>query len=285
MSLTTRDLKPRIGTEVMTDIDTLVSGRHGPELRALLVERGVLIFRGLHDLTDEQQVAFASTIGTLRLEHGNSTTKITADKKESPVFAEYALGTYSYHVDGTYSDTPGFASVLRPRVIAPEGGQTQFCNTYALYDDLPDAEKGFFERLQAVHSGETTMRIVYPNPTEEQLHAWRTYSPERTHPLVWEHETGRKSLLLATTIDHFVGMERAESDALVKRLLDMAEDDQYVYTHDWQMGDVLVWDNTGTMHRVVPFDQDCGRALTRVVLFGEEQVKGVRNPAGSTVAA
>jgi alpha-ketoglutarate-dependent taurine dioxygenase len=275
MSFTTRELKPRIGTEVFTDVDTLVSGRCAAELRELLTQRGVLIFRGLHDMTDADQIAFAKTIGTVRLEHGNASTKITASKEESPIFAEYALGTYSYHIDGTYTDTPGFASVLRPRVLAPEGGQTQFCNTYALYDDLPTGEKGFFERLQAVHSGETTMRIVYPDPTEEQLANWRNYSPERTHPLVWEHDSGRKSLLLATTIDRFVGMDRAESDALLHRLLTMAEDTQYEYTHDWQLGDVLVWDNTGTMHRVVPFDQDCGRELNRVVLFGEEQVKGV----------
>jgi alpha-ketoglutarate-dependent taurine dioxygenase len=119
------------------------------------------------------------------------------------------------------------------------------------------------------------MRIVYPDPTDEQLDNWRKFSPERIHPLVWEHENGRKSLLLATTIDHFIGMERADSDTLLGRLLAMAEDPQYEYTHDWQMGDMLVWDNTGTMHRVVPFDQDCGRELNRVALLGEEQVKGV----------
>jgi alpha-ketoglutarate-dependent taurine dioxygenase len=275
MTYTTRNLKPRIGTEVQTDVDTLVSGRCADKLRALLIERGVLVFRGLHAMTDEQQIAFAQTIGTVRLEHGNAATKITSSKEESPIFAEYALGTYSYHIDGTYSDTPGFASVLRPRVLAPEGGQTQFCNTYALYQDLPADEKSFFEGLEAVHSGETTMRIVYPDPTQEQLENWRHYSPERIHPLVWEHDTGRKSLLLATTIDHFIGMDRAESDALLDRLLTMAEDPQYEYTHDWQMGDMVVWDNTGTMHRVVPFDQDCGRELNRVALLGEEQVKGV----------
>jgi alpha-ketoglutarate-dependent taurine dioxygenase len=278
MGFTTRELTPRIGTQVEIDVESLVSGRHADELRGLLVERGVLIFRGL-DMTDEQQIEFAKTIGTVRLEHGNAATKITSSKEESPIFAEYALGTYSYHIDGTYSDTPGFASVLRPRVLAPQGGQTQFCNTYALYDDLPDEEKSFFEALQAVHSGETTMRIVYPDPTEEQLAAWRTYSPLRTHPFVWEHRDGRKSLLLATTIDHFIGMERAESDAVLHRLLAMAEDKQYEYTHDWQLGDMLVWDNTGTMHRVVPFDQDCGRELNRVALLGEEQITGVKVPA------
>jgi alpha-ketoglutarate-dependent taurine dioxygenase len=52
-----------------------------------------------------------------------------------------------------------------------------------------------------------------------------------------------------------------------------------VYTHDWQLGDLLVWDNTGTMHRVVPFDINCGRELNRVTLFGEEQITGVRVPA------
>ena len=107
MSFTTRALKPRIGSEVITDVATLVSGRCAAQLRELLVQRGVLIFRGLDDMTDEDQIAFARTIGTVRLEHGNAATKITSSKEESPIFAEYALGTYSYHIDGTYSDMPG----------------------------------------------------------------------------------------------------------------------------------------------------------------------------------
>ena len=276
MSFTTVDLTPRIGTEVKCDLATLLDGSIAKELRALLEERGVLLFRG-HEISDEQQLAFGSTLGTTRKEHGSPVMKVTADRSLSPIFAEYTQGTYYFHIDGTYTDMPALASILRARVVAPKGGQTEFANTYALYDDLSEADKALLEGLEAVHSQEVIQRKAFPDPTEEQLAHWGVGAvPEKTHPVVWHHRSGRKSLILANTIDHFVGMERAESDALLARLLRMADEPQYIYTHDWQVGDMLIWDNTGTMHRVVPFDNDCGRELHRTTLVGEEPIAAPR---------
>ena len=85
---------------------------------------------------------------------------------------------------------------------------------------------------------------------------------------------GRKSLLLGHTLKNIVGMDPAESDRLLDRLFALADEPRYIYSHDWRVGDILIWDNTGTMHRVVPFDLDCGRELERVKLAGEEPIKG-----------
>jgi alpha-ketoglutarate-dependent taurine dioxygenase len=279
MSFTTIDLTPRIGSEVKCDLATLLDGSIATELRALLEERGVLVFRG-HRISDEDQVQFAATIGTPRVEHGQFVTTISAEKEKSPIFAEYTQGTYFFHIDGTYTDMPALASILRAVVVAPEGGQTEFGNTYALYDDLSEADKQLLEGLEAVHSQEVIQRKAFPDPTPEQLAHWGVGAvPEKTHPVVWHHRSGRKSLILANTIDHFVGMDRAESDALLARLLRMADEPRYIYTHDWQVGDMLMWDNTGTMHRVVPFDNDCGRELYRVTLVGEEPITAPRKVA------
>lgn len=98
--------------------------------------------------------------------------------------------------------------------------------------------------------------------------------------MVWHHRSGRRSLLLAYSAKYVVGMNRAASDALLARLLARAEQPQYIYRHDWHVGDLLIWDNTGTMHRVVPFDLNCGRELHRVTLVGEEPITApVRAPA------
>jgi alpha-ketoglutarate-dependent taurine dioxygenase len=272
MKFSTQDLTPRIGTEVKTGLDTLLDGSIAKALRALLEQRGVLLFRGL-DVSDEQQLQFARTLGTVREEHGLPITKITADPKKSPIFADYTQGTYFFHIDGTYTDMPGLASILRARVVAPSGGQTEFGNTYAMYEDLPEEEQRFLDGLEVVHSGETIQRLAFPNPTQEQLAAWGEGAvPPRTHPMVWHHRSGRKSLLLAYSAKYIVGMDRAESDALLARLLARAEQPEYIYHHDWRVGDLLIWDNTGTMHRVVPFDLNCGRELHRVTLLGEEPV-------------
>ena len=171
---------------------------------------------------------------------------------------------------------PALASVLLARTVAPQGGQTEFANTYAIYEDLPEDEQRYLDTLQAVHSQETIQRKAFPDPSEFQLSLWGEGAiPATTHPLVWQHQSGRKSLLIGETMSRIVGLERAESDALVRRILDLAERPEYLYRHDWQLGDVLVWDNTGTMHRVVPFDLDCGRELLRVKLAGEEPIMAV----------
>lgn len=283
MPITTVDLTPHIGTEVKTDLDTLLSGSEAAQLRTILEQRGVLLFRGI-DMTDDEQLQFAKTLGIPRNEHGTEITKVSSDKTKSPIFAEYTEGTYFFHFDDTYMNVPALASVLRARTLAPAGGQTEFANTYAIYDDLPEDEQRRLDGLQAVHSQETILRKAFPNPTERQLGLWGEGAiPATTHPLVWHHRTGRKSLLLGNTISRIVGLERDESDALIARLLGLADRPEYIYRHDWRVGDVLIWDNTGTMHRVVPFDLDCGRELHRVKLAGEEPITApAMASAGST---
>ena len=275
MTFATVDLTPRIGTEVRTDVKTLLHGSIARDLRAVLERRGVLLFRGL-DMTDEQQLRFAKTLGTPRNEHGTDITKVSSDKTKSPIFAEYTQGTFFFHFDDTYMEYPALASVLRCRTVAPEGGQTEFANTYAIYEDLSPDDQELFDTLQAVHSQETIQRKVFPNPTEWQLGLWGEGAiPATTHPLVWHHRTGRKSLLLGETMKRIVGLSPSESDALVHRLMDLCDRREYIYRHHWQVGDILIWDNSGTVHRVVPFDLDCGRELHRVKLAGEEPVTAV----------
>jgi alpha-ketoglutarate-dependent taurine dioxygenase len=275
MSFTAVELTPHTGTRINADLDTLLDGSIAKDLRAILEQRGVLLFRGI-DMTDEQQLLFAKTLGVPRNEHGTDITKVSSDKAKSPIFAEYTLGTYFFHFDDTYMDYPALASVLRCRAVAPEGGQTEFANTYAIYDDLPADEQRWLDTLHAEHSQECIQRKAFPDPTEWQLSLWGEGKiPATTHPLVWLHRTGRKSLLLGETMKRIVELPPAESDMLVKRLMTLSQRHEYIYRHEWQVGDILIWDNTGTVHRVVPFDLTCGRELDRVKLAGEEPITAV----------
>lgn len=272
MSFTTVDLTPHIGTQIHAELETLLDGSIAADLRAILEQRGVLLFRGL-DMTDEQQLQFAKTLGVPRHEHGTDVTKVSSDKSKSPIFAEYTEGTFFFHFDDTYMQYPALASVLRCRTVAPEGGQTEFANTYAIYDSLAADEQRFLDTLHAEHSQECIQRKAFPNPTQWQLDMWGEGAiPPTTHPLVWLHRTGRKSLLLGETMKRIVELPPAESDALVKRLMELSQQSEFIYRHEWQVGDVLIWDNTGTVHRVVPFDLNCGRELHRVKLAGEEPI-------------
>lgn len=176
MTFSATDLTPAIGTEVGIDTATLGAGSHAPELRRLLEQRGVLVFRELH-LTDEQQVRVAASMGTIREEGKNGIFKVTLDPAVNG-HAEYLIGSFNWHIDGTHDDVPCLASFLSGRKLSPTGGQTEFANTYAAYDALSDDEKRQCNGLRVVHTVESSQRAVHPDPTDEQLAAWHRFPPQ-----------------------------------------------------------------------------------------------------------
>jgi alpha-ketoglutarate-dependent taurine dioxygenase len=268
-TLPTVDLKPLVGSEVKTDAETLASGKHAAELRAVLQARGVLIFRGV-DLTDEQQLAFSESLGQV-VRHGERSPiqKITLDPKVD-MAAEYLKGSLFWHIDGATEGAPNFAAALGARRLPAEGGDTEFANTYAAWEALPEDEKKALENLRVVHSMEAAQTVVYPQPTYQQVQAWQQHPP-RSLPLVWTHKSGRKSLVLGCTADYVEGMDLREGRLLLAKLLSWSTQPQFVYTHQWTPGDLLIWDNTGTMHRVQPYDPSA-RLMHRTTLACEETI-------------
>jgi alpha-ketoglutarate-dependent taurine dioxygenase len=266
MALEVVALKNRIGSEIRADIDTLLQPDTAAEVRRLLIERGVLVFKRL-EITDEQQVAFARRLGSLREQGENNIFKIGYDPKvhQRP---EYVKGTFLWHMDGTEDDVPVFASMLSGKRLSPVGGQTEFASTYAAYEDLPPAMKERIDGLKVVHSVETSMRRAEIFNEENAAH-WRSI-PDKVHNLVWTHKSGRKSLVIGCHASHVVGMDRAESDALLAELLDWTTQPRFVYRHEWDVGDMLIWDNTGVLHRAEPYPLDSGRVMHRTTLLGEE---------------
>lgn len=267
MTLVARDLTPNIGTEIEADRDSLLNGAHAGELRKLLEARGVLAFRGV-DLTNEEQRIFSGTLGKVIATGDEGIQKISLDKNENAT-ADYLRGAFYWHIDGASDDVPTLASILTAKKLPPTGGDTQFCNTYAAYDALADDEKREFETLKIVHSLETSQYYVTPEPSYAELLRWRTHAP-KIHPLVWTHRSSRKSLVLGATASHVVDRPLDQGRGLLCRLRDEATRPENVYTHKWTPGDMLIWDNTRTMHRVTPYAIDCGRMMHRTTLVGEE---------------
>ena len=273
MSLETIELTPRIGVEVKADKAALLSGAHARELRTLLDRYGVVIARNI-GFDDEEEMAFGATLGSLRQEFGHPIMKVTLDKRENPEFADYFVATSQWHMDGTHEEVPPLASILTPRVLAPWGGETEFANMYAAYEDLPEDRKAQLESIRIVHTKLASIAHTLDNPTAEDLDRLRNYG-SKTHPAVWHHRSGRRSIVMSASADHVVGMETAESAALIQWIRDWCEQRRYVYQHQWRMGDLLIWDNTGTTHRVCAYDHGCGRRLHRVTLLGEERLAEV----------
>jgi len=260
-------LTDRIGSEIRTNVENLLTPEAAVDIRRILVERGVLVFREL-GLTDDQQVTLTRLMGSLREEGEKGILKITLDKQAN-ARADYLKGSFLWHIDGTHDTVPPFASLLTGRKLSAAGGQTEFANSYAAYQELPPQTKDRIAKLKVVHSVEVSMRRAGVEPTETNLAYWRSL-PDKIHNLVWEHKSGRRSLVIGCHASHLENMSRDEGRQLLEELLEWATQSRFVYRHEWTPGDLVIWNNTGVLHRVEPYPMDSGRTMHRTTLLGEE---------------
>jgi alpha-ketoglutarate-dependent taurine dioxygenase len=272
--LETRKLSPTVGAEVLeVDGDRLLHDRALPDaLLEALEEHGVLLFPEI-GIDDEEQVAFGRRLGDLVARPGHPIPEITAitQDPENPL-AEYLRGNMQWHIDGAMDDIPCKAGILTARVMAPGDGATEFASTYAAFDHLTEKEKERIAGYRVIHALEATLRPMYPNPSQEQLADWRSRR-SREHPLVWQHRSGRKSLLFGATADRVVGLDLEEGRALLADLLDRATRPERVLRHEWTVGDMVVWDNRGVIHRVTRYESSSTRELHRATVAGDEPVE------------
>jgi len=273
--ITLQKLSPTVGAEVLgVDPRRLLDDETLPAwtLQALDAH-GVLVFRRLH-LDDATHVAFSQRLGRVEVlgtgEHPEI-FRVTLDPTKNPV-ASYLRGTFDWHIDGMTEDVPIMASLLAAHAVATSGGETEFASTYAAYDDLTDEEKERFAAIRVVHSLEATQRLVNPNPTPDEVAMWRQ-RPSKVHPLVWTHASGRRSLVLGATTESVVGMGPAEGRAFLDDLLARATAPDRVYRHEWEVGDLVIWDNTGVLHRALRYDATSPRDMHRTTLYGNEAVQ------------
>jgi alpha-ketoglutarate-dependent taurine dioxygenase len=266
--LKVRDLEPLIASEISAPKEALLSGEHAEEIKDLLERRGVLVFPKVH-FTDQEQMTFTSTLGTLvREARGGDIYKVSLDESQNST-AEYLKGAFFWHMDGMATKVPIRASILSAKVLSPTGGDTQFCNTYAAYEALPDDQKQALEGLKAVHALISSQLDLDPETTLAKFLEWKAGGRQDV-PVVWTHKSGRKSLAIGNTAHHIVGMDPLEGAELWIRLRDWATQPQFTYTHKWSVGDVVMWDNTGTLHRATRYPLDSGRMMHRTKLQGEE---------------
>lgn len=243
-----------------------------------LEDNGVLVFRGLQ-LEPQAQVAFCRRLG--EVDHSADghhpvagIYPITLDKSKN-ASADYLKATFDWHIDGCTplgEECPQMATVLSAVQVAEWGGETEFANSYAAYDALTDDEKNRFGTLRVVHSLEASQRRVHPEPSPELLARWRSRRTHE-HPLVWTHRTGRRSLVLGASADYVLGIDIDEGRALLAELLNRATVSERVYSHAWSVGDTVIWDNRGVLHRAAPYDPDSAREMLRTTVLGDEPIQ------------
>jgi len=278
-TFTVQKLNHEIGAEIIgLDADRMVSdGTVRESVLNALEYNGVLVFRGLH-LEPEAQVAFCRTLGEIDTTPGHHPVsgiyRVSLDTTKNSS-ASYLRGTFDWHIDGcTPKDDayPQMATVLSAKAVATNGGETEFASTYRAYDRLTDDEQHRLSALLVLHSLEASQRPFTAEPTPEQLEHWHRW-PTREHPLVWTHKSGRRSLVLGASTDHVVGMDRAEGRALLDDLLARCTAPEQVYRHEWSVGDTVIWDNRGVIHRAAPYPEGSPREMLRTTVLGDEPIQ------------
>ena len=273
MKLAVTPLHPLFVAKI-TDVDL---GQPIDENMQRAIERAmdqyaVCVLPGQH-LEDEQQIAFSRLYGPLEASPGigrkSEAAALNTRIRHKEIFdisnldqnggilgakdarSSFMLGNQLWHTDSSFREESATWSMLHARVIPPAGGDTEFADTRAAYDALPDAMKRRLEGLVAEHSLWHSMakRGGYV-PTEEER---RSYPPAR-HKLVRRLPGSRRdALYIASYASHIVGMPAEEGQALLAELIEFATQPQFVYRHKWQVGDLVIWDNRCTMHRATPF--------------------------------
>ena len=257
--ITTEKLGATVGAQVHgVDREQLL---HDDDLPAWTLEaledNGALVFRDLH-LDDEAQVVFSRKLGKVEIfgkgEHPEI-FRVTLDPAKNPS-AQYLRGTFDWHIDGCTDDIPIMATMLSAHAVAESGGETEFASSYEAYDAPRRRREGAARRRPRRAHDRGVAAAVQQGPLRPRR--WRTGAGAPPRSTRWCGATapGRKSLVLGATTDHVVGMDPDEGRALLDDLLDRATTPDRVYRHEWQVGDLVIWDNRGVLHRALPLRPD-----------------------------
>lgn len=251
-------LSPAAGVEIVgADLGRPLSPTRLQAVRDAFRTHHVVVFRD-QDLSQDAQLAFTRQFGEIEEHVGrhaaaaryglvHTVTNLGDDGRPAAKLAQ--VGNYHWHTDKSYHAVPSLMTVLHARELPPAGGDTQFANMAMGYDALPEATRQRIAGLRVVHSWAASRRRAgAPPPSEVEMRE----RPPVEHPLVRTHpETGAKTLYIGNHASHVVGIREADSEALLHDLLAHATQPQFVYTHRWRAGDLVVWDNRCLLHRAL----------------------------------
>jgi alpha-ketoglutarate-dependent 2,4-dichlorophenoxyacetate dioxygenase len=255
------------------------------EVEAIMDRYAVCVLRD-QVLDDERQIAFTCLFGPLESQPGTrgrkkrsprmeiwNVTNVDVDgnfQAEDDASRQYRIANQLWHTDSSFRQISGKYSLLYAHIVPPLGADTEFTDTRAVYDALPEATKAKLEGLVAEHSIWYSRGLLGGyEPTEEE----RKARPPTLHPLVRTIPgSSRRALFIAAHVSRIVGWPEDESRALLDELMDFATEPQFVYAHKWRVSDLVIWDNRCSMHRATPFEddvhiRDLRRTTTRDMAF------------------
>jgi alpha-ketoglutarate-dependent 2,4-dichlorophenoxyacetate dioxygenase len=292
MSITVKPVTPDFVAEISgLDLVQPLAPADRDTIEAAINRYAIVVFHE-QKLTDEQQIDFARCFGPLAspaqkarhtgVKHriaSNDIADISNLDGDGKVLAANSkrrldwLANRLWHTDASFRAVPGALSMLYAHVVPDEGGETEFADLRAAYDALPQAMKDRIEPMIAEHSiwhSRGQLAVTMYTPQELASLPPVPQRVVRRHP-----GSGRKTLYLAAHASHILGLPIADGRLLLMDLIEHATQRQFVHSHAWKQGDLVIWDNRCTMHRARPFDttkvRDLRRVTTRDVASTVEQ--------------
>lgn len=255
-----------IGAEIRgLDLSLPLSPPVREEINRALLEWKVLFFRGQR-LSSDAQRAFARHWGELE----TNPLLATGEAPDVVRFGRSAVPTFEnvWHTDVTFRERPALGAVLQLREVPPVGGDTMWADMAAAYDNLPEGVKDRIDGARAVHDFIPGFSRFSP---PGRLAPFQELFPPVEHPVVRRHpETGRRMLFVNTSFTtRIVGLEREESDRLLRLLFQQAHVPEFQVRFRWQAGDIAFWDNRATQHYAVNDYAPHRRVAERVAIVGD----------------
>ncbi len=268
-------LSPVVGAAVHgLDLRQAIDDRTAERLREAFARHAVLCVRN-QQVTASEHARFVAVFGPVdtgyRVRSGARSDEVRKRgimlvsniRRNGKPIGSLPDGEMQFHSDGAHRDVPYMATSLHAVRIPSRGGDTLFANLAAAYEALDKETRDRIAglRVRNMYGYDDTFR-------DETTDANDPNSSSATHDLVRAHPgSGRKALYLNRLMTRYViGMDRAESDALLARLFDHAESPEFVYAHKWAIGDVLIWDNRCLNHARTDFPRDEDRLLRRYTI-------------------
>ncbi len=290
MPLTVEPLHPLIGAEISgIDLRRTIDGSDLAGFIRAMDAHAVCVVRHETPLTNEQHIAFSEALGPIergkileiagakgmRIAHHEIIDQSNLDA-DGEIFREgdrtlgFKRANRLWHTDISFHPVRATYSALSAHEVPPGGADTEFADMRAAYDALPAETKARIAHLTAEHSyWHSRVKGGGPEPTAEE----RRSRPPARHKLVHIHPTSKRTALyLASHASHIVGWPVEEGRALLDELTELATRPQFVFRHEWRVGDVVIWDNLATMHRATPFDDTTHRRDMRRTTCREREV-------------
>jgi alpha-ketoglutarate-dependent 2,4-dichlorophenoxyacetate dioxygenase len=285
MPIQFRPLTTHIGAEVEgIDLRDPLSAAQVEEIHAAMDRFAVLVFHN-QPLTNEQHLTFTKALGPLENTMGN-TLRTAADHRLPPTFADvsnldgnekpfgaddrrrlFAIGNRLWHSDSSFKAIPAKYSLLRAVRIPSKGGNTEFAHMGAAYEALDDETKELIADLVCEHSQLFSRETIgFREFTPEERERFR---PVRQRLVRTLPRTGRRSIYLSSHAGTIVGWALPEARLLLRDLTEHATQREFVYSHRWQVNDLVIWDNRQTMHRGRPYPANEARDVRRTTVKGD----------------